>query len=386
MSLYDQIAQGVRPIGADLPQVASMIEQKNRFQQLQAQQDEDRQFQRDRLRVADERQAQTDQAAAEKAHSVEAFRTAEWARASGQPRAALEQLTEVTSALDSKGIPWQSWTDEQADQFFAQVQMKNGPIAGIAPDSGAEPPNSFREFQLAQRDPAFGAFLDERGRGKDVNVNISQATETEANKAFGKLEGEAFSGLIERGAAAADKAATLRAMRDNPAITGPTQDVRAAATALFSDLGVPVAADRVNQLANLGQYKAIANQLVLSEQLKQKGPQTESDAKRIAESFGKTTNLQETNRLILNYQLALADRETLLAEKTEEYRQRTGKIDGWRKELRDYVQSTPLAAHNPKSGRLVFWNEFADAMREQNPGMDDEEIMNVWRQKYGGSR
>jgi hypothetical protein len=174
----------------------------------------------------------------------------------------------------------------------------------------------------------------------------------------------------------------LRAMKDNPAITGPTQDLKASANALFSDLGVPIAPDKINQIANLGQYKGIAKDLVLKEQLKQKGPQTESDAKRIEETFGNTKNIQEANKLILNYQLALADRESLLAEMAESYRERTGQIDGWRKEYRDYVRQTPLAGINPKSKRLVFWNEFMEQVKEANPSMTDEEIMGQWRSKY----
>ena len=61
----------------------------------------------------------------------------------------------------------------------------------------------------------------------------------------------------------------------------------------------------------------------------------------------------------------------------------SGKIDGWRKEMRDYVRRTPLAGINPNSKRLVFWNEFQDQMREANPSMNEDEIMVEWRKKYG---
>lgn len=387
MSVYDQIAQGITPIGRDLPQVAGMLDAKNRFQQLRQFQQEEIAYGRGRDRMADERQARLDSMDEETRHARETAMIAQWALATGEPRAVLDELPEVTAKLDEGQVPWREWDEAQAGQFFQNVLVKHGPKAGIAPPQPkeAELPTSYRESMLARNDPEYADFLERSNASKAPRINVGpQVVESEADKAFGKLEGEGLATFIERGNAAADKAASLRAMRENPSITGPTQDVRASATALFADLGIPVAPERLNQLSNLAQYKGIANQLVLTEQLKQKGPQTESDAKRIAESFGKTTNLQEANKLIVNYQLAVADREALLADMADEYKNRTGKVSGWQKEIRQYVQSTPLAGINPQSKRLVFWNEFVEQMREHNPGMGEEEIMDVWRSKYAG--
>lgn len=278
------------------------------------------------------------------------------------------------------------------------VWSKDGAVGAIStaetvlarlkpPDQDAPKVQEFKEGDkiiTRQWDKTKGMWIDmaTAPRSDGVTVNVGGTTETAASKAFGEEEGKAFSAVLENGRLASDKAASLRAMKDNPAVTGPTQDLKGAATALFSDLGVPVSPDRIAQVSNLQQYKGIANQLVLAEQLKQKGPQTESDAKRIAESFGKTTNIQEANRMIVNYQLAIADREAVLAQIADDHRQRTGKVDGWRDEVRKYVRETPLAGYNPKSGRLVFWNEYADAIREHNPSMSEEDIMSSWRKTY----
>lgn len=290
------------------------------------------------------------------------------------------------------GRPSSEMTDDDALAMAQHVATTAGAAAGIVPEYTApEAGQMGGEEVVYQVDKTTGRprvipGVTPRPQKPLVELNTGVKAESEANKAYGKAEGEAFSAVLQRGQDAQDKAATLRAMRENPAITGPTQDFRAAANAFFSDLGVPLSAERVGQISNLAQYKSIQNQLVLTEQLKQKGPQTESDAKRIAESFGKTNNIQAANKLILNYQLALADREGLLAEMAEEYRTRTGTIDGWRKELREYVRDTPLAGIDPQSNRLVFWNEFMDGMKEDNPGMSDDEIMAYWRKRYGGAR
>jgi|GEM_PF-7132611 len=211
-----------------------------------------------------------------------------------------------------------------------------------------------------------------------IDTKVQSAGEVE----LAKIDAKDYSDLQNRGQAAQEKIGSLRAMLESPAQTGPTQDFRADANAFFFDLGVPIAQSKLDQISNLAQYKSIQNTLILQEQLKQKGPQTESDAKRIEAEFGNTKNTKEANELITKYQLALADRESTLAQLADEYRTSKGKVDGFRKEIREYVKNTPLAGKNAKSGRLVFFNEFRDAVREANPGVSDEEIVKDWRDRY----
>jgi hypothetical protein len=283
-------------------------------------------------------------------------------------------------------------TDEEALALAQQVSTLAGSQAGITPEYTAP--------EAGQKDGRDVFFQADKNTGRTrvlpgvsprpqkplVDLDMGQKFEGSAERAAGEAEGKAWQAQLDRGLSSQEKATTLRAMLNNPAITGPTQDFRASANSFFSDLGVPIAEGKIDQISNLAQYKGMQNQMVLTEQLKQKGPQTESDAKRIAESFGNTKNIQEANKLILNYQLALADREALLAEMAEDYQDRTGKIAGWRKEQREYVRRTPLASVDPESKRLVFWNEFSDAMREDNPSMSEEQIMDYWRTRYGNAR
>lgn len=283
-------------------------------------------------------------------------------------------------------------TDEEALALAQQVSTIAGSQAGITPEYTApEAGQKGGEDVFFQTDKTSGRTrvlegVSPRPQKPQVQIDMGQKFESSAERAAGEGEGKAWQAQLDRGLAAQEKSSSLRGMLANPAITGPTQDLRAAANSFFSDLGVPIAKGKIDQISNLSQYKAMQSQMVLSEQLKQKGPQTESDAKRIAETFGNTKNIQEANKLILNYQLALADREALLAEMAEDYRDRTGKIEGWRKEQRDYVRRTPLAGVDPQSKRLVFWNEFADAMREDNPSMTEEQIMDYWRKRYANAR
>lgn len=266
-------------------------------------------------------------------------------------------------------------TKEQGNALINSEEYTN-------PEAGLDEQGNPIMFRTGKRSGKVDVLEGVSPRPQKPLVSISNAAEKASEVEFGKLEAGDFSKVLKRGQDAQDKAQSIRVLLQSPAKTGPTQDIRASANAFFKDLGVPIAQSKVDQIANLEQYKGVLSQSVLSEQLKQSGPQTESDAKRIEATFGKTSNIKEANELILKYQLALAERETLLADKAEEFREAKGKIDGWRKGLRQYVRDTPLVANNPKSGRLVFWNEYLEAMKQQNPEASDEEIMQNWRDKY----
>jgi hypothetical protein len=283
-------------------------------------------------------------------------------------------------------------TDDEAMQVANQVATIAGSKAGLLPEfTQPEAGQQGGKDVFFQTDKTSGRTrvlegVSPRPQKPLVEVNTGAKFEAAAEKAYGAAEGKAFSALQELGQTSQDQNTTLRAMLASPAITGPTQDFRAAASSFFSEFGVPLAPDKIEQIGNLAQYKAMQQSTVLAEQLKQKGPQTETDRKTIQETFANTKNTKEANELILKYKLAINDRNTLIAELAEQHRMDTGKLDGWRKTIRDYVNSTPLAAKNPNSGRLVFWNEFADAMREDNPGMSEDEIMAQWRQRYAAGK
>jgi hypothetical protein len=280
-------------------------------------------------------------------------------------------------------------TDEEATSIANQVATLAGAQAGLTPE--------FTEPKEGQQNGQDVFFRTEKRTGRTeivpgvsprpqrplVQVDTGNKANLKGQEKLAELEATSFSKLQEVGQASQDQNSSLRAMLSNPAITGATQDFKASANSFFSDLGVPISPDKLAQVSNLAQYKAIQQSVVLSEQLKQTGPQTESDRKTIQETFGNTKNIREANELVLKYKMAINDRNTLLAEIAEDYRLRKdGNIDGWRKEIRDYVRRTPLAAMNKSSGRLVFWNEFSEAMREDNPGMSEDEIMSQWRQRY----
>lgn len=262
------------------------------------------------------------------------------------------------------------------------------PVRGMAPiPKSAAPSTDISEYNLAKEQGFQGSFFDYQRQlkaagGTRVNVG-APAVESAADKAYGEALGKSYGDVIDQGRNAQEKIDSLRVLRDNPAVTGPTQDFKAAGAALLSELGVPIPQNTLNQVSNLQQYKAVVNKLVLQEQVAQKGPQTESDAKRMQETLAQTTNIREANDLIIGYQMALEARKIERAQFADAYRQKSGKIDGWENEWRAYMRETPLSGKNPKSGRVVFFDEYAEKMTEANPGVDETEILRRWRKDYG---
>lgn len=218
---------------------------------------------------------------------------------------------------------------------------------------------------------------------KSPLVSIDQRARGAGKEEFAKLEATELSEFLKKGQDSLDKAESIRVLMDNDALTGPTQDLQASAFSLFRDLGIDIPEDKIKQIRDLGQYQGIVAQNLIKEKAEQKGVATKEDADVMARTFAKTTNIPEANKLILRYRLALAEREGLLADKAEDYKNEKDDVAGWRKNIRQYVRETPLVGKNKDTGEVVFWNEYLEKAKEINPGATEEKIMASWKKNYG---
>jgi hypothetical protein len=268
--------------------------------------------------------------------------------------------------------------DDPAGLKRAVDQFKEHADLAMAPPDPQALPSSAREFQLAAGNPEYAEFLARKSASGKTTVQVNMPGEDNADK----LEGEAYQVLQNDAQNALDERDQILNLRRNPAITGPTQDGRAALTTLATDLGIPVSEGTLKNAANLQGYKAAVNGLVLRKMQAQKGPQTENDAKRIEQGLASTKNVGEANALILDYNLALADRKVEMADFADRYREANGSLKGFQRQLRTYVRETPLTGLNKKSGRLVFWPQYKEQMRVNNPNLSDQAILQQWRSDY----
>ena len=88
--------------------------------------------------------------------------------------------------------------------------------------------------------------------------------------------------------------------------TGFGAEAKAAAASVLSALGVE---DATEFASNSQVFTAAASQAILEAQLAQKGPQTESDAKRIEKTTAQLGNTKEANKFILSMGLAQANKK-----------------------------------------------------------------------------
>lgn len=138
--------------------------------------------------------------------------------------------------------------------------------------------------------------LEKREQGDKGALNI---------KNFGEFQGQAASARKEN--------AILSAMEKNPVDTSRAAPLTATAAAWLSSAGL--GGDRVKQVAGNSQmFQAAAMELVLQKQLAQKGPQTESDAKRLEQTVASLGNTKEANSAIIAFSKA-ANNKTISQER-----------------------------------------------------------------------
>ena len=138
--------------------------------------------------------------------------------------------------------------------------------------------------------------LERQEQGEKGKLNI---------KNFGEIQGLAGSARKEN--------SLLTAMEKNPLDTSRATPITATAAAWLSAAGM--GGDRAKQVAsNAQQFNAAAMELVLQKQLAQKGPQTESDARRLEQTVASLGNTREANAAIIAFSKA-ANNKVIQQEK-----------------------------------------------------------------------
>jgi hypothetical protein len=133
--------------------------------------------------------------------------------------------------------------------------------------------------------------------------------EKEEKKEYGKLLVDDFKGVKAQATVAAKSLPAIEsnlATLDKGFDTGFGTETIAAGARVLGALGVEKAEDFAT---NAQTFLASANAAVLQRQLEQKGPQTESDAKRITATGAQLGNTKDANRFILNVAKAQLQRD-----------------------------------------------------------------------------
>lgn len=262
----------------------------------------------------------------------------------------------------------------QAAQTFQKDdptnQHKNAVAMGLIRGTPA-----YNEYIRASSMPAGSTTLNVGGQEKAEQ------------KAMGEELVKEWSEIRTAGNASENQLRQIEIARRIPLVTGSTAPYFAKVGALAESLGFD---RKVLEQFGLGQasgaeaFTGVMNNLVLAKLSEQKGPQTENDALRIQATVASLGNTPEAADFLMGTAAAMAQRNMDRQQFYEQYRAEKGTLDGASSAWRQNIADQPLIGTNPASNRPVFFNEFSKAMREDNPGMTQDRIRQIWAEKYGG--
>lgn len=236
--------------------------------------------------------------------------------------------------------------------------------------------------------PEFKAAVLDSGKS-GTNVSIVQEAEakglTEEQKALGKSRVKRFEGLQEASDNAIDQNEQLAQLEGVDFQTGFGQETKTQlANALNFVFGDGFGADLLDaNIVGMQAYRAISKRMQATELNKAKGPQTEGDAKRIADTLANVTNEAEANRFLIQSTRATNDRKIEQARFYEQILDRDGSLKKADREWAKYKRETPMVSDSvtdPKTGLPMFFNEFIRQGKRHNPGASQEQLINAWRE------
>lgn len=244
------------------------------------------------------------------------------------------------------------------------------------------------EYQQAAR-----AYVQRLGTAPSTTVTVDQKQDTAEAGGYGTALIDEYKTVRDRGIAANDARSQLSIARAINAV-GPDgkelpsalqMQVGNAATALGINPESPAAKALLGRVTDGQAFVGTMQNLVLTKMQAQKGPQTETDAKRIESTVSSLGNTPQTREFLLRSADALAQLDQMQAQFWDEYRAKNPKksFEGASSAWREWRNKTPLIGTNPNTNLPVFLPEFMDAARRANPDATEDQIIGQWRMKYG---
>jgi hypothetical protein len=147
-------------------------------------------------------------------------------------------------------------------------------------------------------------------------------------------------------------------LRRDPNLTGAGKEFMSNIANWMATFGMAPEAAK-NFTTNMAIFKSGATLELLSKQLAQKGPQTESDARRMFEAGLTTANPAEANRFIIRVMKAYAKRGLERSEFFSDWRdahggRMAGAVDAWHK----YEKQEPMVSII--NNKPYFWHELRE--------------------------
>ncbi len=219
-------------------------------------------------------------------------------------------------------------------------------------DIGRDPKTN----QLIQQNTRTGERKAVGSMPTQVTTNV-QAGEKEEQKKLGELRVKNYGDLQQAAAAARKENALLSGLERIPIETGKLTPANATVAAWMVAAGAKD--EDLKRVASGGQtFEAFTNDLVMQQQLAQKGPQTESDAKRLQMTQAQLSNTPEANALNIAYRKAMNNR---LIEQ-ERFNAK------WSKDHKGTLEGADDAWFSGKGGTSIWEEPTLKKFQEKSPG------------------
>lgn len=217
-------------------------------------------------------------------------------------------------------------------------------------------------------------------------VDINQSQERAENSAYGGQLVTEYKGIAERASSAEDARNQLRIARgvadpaDPAALPSALQQKAGKVAAVLGfNPEAPAIKAMLGNVSNGQSFVGTMQNLVLTKMQAQKGPQTENDAKRIEATVASLGNTPAARDFLMKAADALAYEDMMKRDFWDNYRAEKGTFDGAQVEWRKFKNNVPLVGVSPKTGKPVFFSEFAEA----NRGRPMTELVQAWSSQYG---
>lgn len=309
----------------------------------------------------------------------------------------------------AQGLARMQLGDKLQEQQFAQrlgvpSSLVSPVISALITKSGKETFSQMTGADLLKRFPNSG--LDPKGMynvsstGKitkvgqpTTNINLGSG-----NKELNKL----VAGRINQIQEDADNAVQARdrinlQYASLPKDTGPGYSYQnfinttiAAGSKIF---GFNVEPERLRKITDFQGYRSLLSSSVMTELMRQKGPQTEGDAQRARDIFMQVDNTQEANKFIRDYQLALEDRKieraNFIDPQLEDGPQLRKSFSKANREWAKFTAQTPIVARIKQETRdkkivtkPMFYNQYLK--QAAGRGISRNKAIDMWRQLTSG--
>jgi len=270
-------------------------------------------------------------------------------------------------------------------QQFMTITEKNAAQYGFTPEEVKEARKSGRALQI-----------NRSGEVKSVAMRqvplVNMGGESTFDKQFAGTQAKDFA-KIEEAANQADatKQTAQIGFQLLPKEMGPGRELKNQIDNLIQTgqnlFGIEVDPARTARITDFASYRTFLTDNLLVKLASQKGPQTEPDAQRAKQALLSAENPLQANRIIRDYQIALADRAVeyrdFLAKQVyaAEPKDRSKAFSQAKRDWSAFINRTPLVARIEQNGKtnVVFINKYIEKMAAANPNLSRNGILDQWR-------